>query len=103
MEDAMSKLENPYNTLKTLPKSKLQYYSLPTLEEQGIAKVSRLPVSIRIVLESLLRNCDGTRVTEEDVLRLTRWSPSKVEEGDVPFIVSRVILQDFTGVPLLVD
>ena len=79
------------------------YYSLPALEEQKIGSISRLPVSIRVMLESLLRNCDGKRVREEDVVRLAKWNPAKPYPGDVPFIVSRVILQDFTGVPLLVD
>ena len=77
------------------------YYSVPALEEQGIAKISRLPVSIRIILESLLRNYDGIKVKEEDILALARWN--KRGAGDVPFVVARVLLQDFTGVPLLVD
>src|SRR3990167_5139380 len=87
-------------------KKKLQgltYYSLPSLEEERIASISRLPICIRIMLESLLRNCDGKRVREEDVVRLAKWNAKKPDESDVPFIVSRVILQDFTGVPLLVD
>lgn len=79
------------------------YYSLPALEEQGIGKISRLPISIRIMLESLVRNCDDRLVTEEDVRRLAHWSPQKNPDVDVPFVVARVILQDFTGVPLLVD
>src|SRR5262249_6005836 len=79
------------------------YYSLTALEEQKVGAISRLPVSIRIMLESLLRNCDGKRVREEDVERLAKWNPHKPYPGDVPFVVSRVILQDFTGVPLLVD
>lgn len=100
----MEQLPNPFKTLRTLNDDKEHYYySLPALEEAGVAKISRLPVSIRILLESLLRNCDGKRVDEEDVLRLTQWSPKKKQEGDVPFVVARVILQDFTGVPLLVD
>jgi aconitate hydratase len=79
------------------------YYSLPSLEEQNIGPISRLPVSIRIMLESLLRNCDGKKVREEDVRLLANWNPKRPHLGDVPFVVSRVILQDFTGVPLLVD
>lgn len=79
------------------------YYSLPALEEQKTGPISRLPVSIRILLESLLRNCDGKKVTEEDVHKLANWNAAKPSSGDVPFLVSRVILQDFTGVPLLVD
>lgn len=93
-----------HDTLKTLRSLKdKKYYSLPALEEQGIAKISRLPVSIRIMLESLLRNCDGKRVKEEDVKRLAQWSAKQAQNFDVPFVVARVILQDFTGVPLLVD
>jgi len=76
-----------------------EYYSLPEL----VGSSSRLPVSIRIMLESLMRNCDGKKVTEEDVGRLAKWNAKKPDPKDVPFIVSRVILQDFTGVPLLVD
>jgi aconitate hydratase len=92
----------PYHfAKKTLGKS--TYYSLPALEEKKMGKISRLPVSIRILLESLLRNCDGKRVREEDVERLCAWNAASPDPGDVPFIVSRVILQDFTGVPLLVD
>jgi aconitate hydratase len=100
----MSEFPNPFQTLKSLNNDKSKvYYSLPALEEQGIAKISRLPVSIRIMLESLLRNCDGEKVTEEDIKRLAKWSPTQSLAGDVPFVVARVILQDFTGVPLLVD
>ena len=93
-------LANPFSTLKILP-SKKHYYSLPALE--GVGPVGRLPVSIRIMLESLLRNWDGKKVTEEDIRRLANWNAARPYEGDVPFCVARVILQDFTGVPLLVD
>lgn len=79
------------------------YYSLSSLEDVGIGPISRLPISIRIILESLLRNCDGKRVKPEDVKRLASWNAKKPHPSEVPFIVSRVILQDFTGVPLLVD
>ena len=90
--------------LKTVKKlGQKSYYSLPALEAQGIGKINRLPVSIRIILESLLRNEDGMRVKKEDILALARWNPQKPREGDVPFVVARVLLQDFTGVPLLVD
>ncbi|HEU4876162.1 MAG TPA: aconitate hydratase AcnA, partial [Pyrinomonadaceae bacterium] len=78
-------------------------YSLPQLEAQGIATISRLPVSVRILLESVLRNCDGERITEENVQRLARWHPNAERTAEVPFVVSRVLLQDFTGVPLVVD
>lgn len=65
--------------------------------------MSRLPVSIRLVLESVLRNCDGQRVREEDVKQLAAWNASKPAEVEIPFVVARIVLQDFTGVPLLVD
>jgi aconitate hydratase len=101
----LSKLPNPFQTLRTINNdNKRYYYSLPALETQGMAKISRLPVSIRILLESLLRNCDGKRVEEKAIKELANWSPSnKKSKAEVPFVVSRVILQDFTGVPLLVD
>ncbi|HET9375597.1 MAG TPA: aconitate hydratase AcnA [Chthoniobacterales bacterium] len=80
-----------------------RYYSLPALEEAGIAPIARLPVSIRIVLESVLRNCDGKKVTEDDVKTLARWNAKQPAEEEIPFVVARIVLQDFTGVPLLVD
>ncbi|MCB1149528.1 MAG: aconitate hydratase, partial [Chlamydiia bacterium] len=79
------------------------YYSLPALEEKGLGKIGRLPVSIRILLESVLRHCDGETVTEEDVKRLAAWDYKNPSKAEVPFTVARVLLQDFTGVPLLVD
>jgi aconitate hydratase len=78
-------------------------YSLPRLEKEGIGRVSRLPVSLRVVLESLLRNCDGRRIKEDDIRALARWEPGGKRSAEIPFIVARIILQDFTGVPLLVD
>ncbi len=80
-----------------------KYYSLPALEKAGLGKISRLPVSIRIVLESVLRNCDGKKVTEEHVRQLAAWSPNAARVDEIPFVVARVVLQDFTGVPLLCD
>jgi aconitate hydratase len=79
------------------------YYSLPALEEAGIGKVSKLPVSIRIVLESVLRNCDGKKVAEKDVAALANWNAKEPAKEEIPFVVARIVLQDFTGVPLLVD
>src|SRR5947199_10791150 len=79
------------------------FYSLPEVEKQGLGKVSRLPVSLRIVLESLLRNLDGKRVREQDVRALAGWKPKAERTEEIPFVVSRVLLQDFTGVPLVVD
>src|SRR6202011_4613534 len=79
------------------------YYSLPELEEAGIGKVSRLPVSIRIILESVLRNCDGKKVADKDVEALANWNARDPAREEIPFVVARIVLQDFTGVPLLVD
>jgi aconitate hydratase len=79
------------------------YYSLPQLQKRGVADISRLPVSLRILLESVLRNLDGHRIREEDVEELARWQPGAARTAEVPFVVGRVLLQDFTGVPLLVD
>ena len=78
-------------------------YSLPALEEQGVGKISRLPVSIRIVLESVLRNCDGKKVQRKDVETLANWNAKKPANEEIPFVVARIVLQDFTGVPLVVD
>jgi aconitate hydratase len=78
-------------------------FSLPALEEHGIGKISRLPVSIRIVLESVLRNCDGKKVRRKDVETLTNWNAKSPANAEIPFIVARIVLQDFTGVPLIVD
>lgn len=80
-----------------------EIYSLPALAEKGFAKLSRLPVSIRVVLESVLRNCDGKRVREEDVRTLAGYNAAAPSSAEIPFVVSRIVLQDFTGVPLLVD
>ncbi|MBH2018173.1 MAG: aconitate hydratase [Burkholderiales bacterium] len=79
-----------------------KFYSLPALAEQ-FPVVRRLPVSIRIVLESVLRNCDGKKVTAEHVEQLANWVPKAERSAEIPFVVSRVVLQDFTGVPLLAD
>ncbi|HEX6731001.1 MAG TPA: aconitate hydratase AcnA, partial [Pyrinomonadaceae bacterium] len=98
--------ESPFNTLQTFDTgtgSPGHFYSLPQLEKDGVGPVSRLPVSIRIVLESVLRNCDGKRITEDDVKELANWNPNQERVEEIPFVVSRVLLQDFTGVPLLVD
>src|SRR5437016_4598963 len=78
-------------------------YSLPELETQGVGKISRLPISIRIVLESVLRNCDGKKVGGKDVETLARWDAKKPGNEEIPFVVARIVLQDFTGVPLVVD
>jgi len=80
-----------------------QYYSLPALETAGVGMVSKLPVSIRLVLESILRNCDGKKVSEAAVRELANWKPAAARTEEIPFVVARIVLQDFTGVPLLVD
>ena len=99
----------PHNTFNTLDSFDLgggrrgQFYSLPKLEAACAGKVSRLPVSIRIVLESVLRNVDGKKIAEDDVRTLANWQPRAERTEEIPFMVARVLLQDFTGVPLLVD
>src|SRR5712664_2750231 len=85
------------------PFSHGSFHSLPEVEKQGLGKVSRLPVSIRIILESLLRNLDGNRVREQDIRALAAWQPKAERTEEIPFVVARVLLQDFTGVPLVVD
>ncbi|MCA3212564.1 MAG: aconitate hydratase AcnA [Burkholderiales bacterium] len=97
-------MHNLHNTLQSLQvgKQSAQFYSLPQLARTYPA-VKRLPVSIRLVLESVLRNCDGKKVTEEHVRQLANWKPNAERVDEIPFIVARVVLQDFTGVPLLAD
>ena len=98
--------QDAFKTLKEFKISdskKGKFYSLPALEKKLGAKISRLPVSIRIVLESVLRNCDGKKVTEEHVKQLANWGATAERNDEIPFVVSRVVLQDFTGVPLLAD
>jgi aconitate hydratase A / 2-methylisocitrate dehydratase len=98
--------DGPFDSLQTFEAgsgSTYRFYSLPQLEKSGIGPISRLPISIRIVLESVLRNCDGRRVTESNVKELANWQPNGKRTEEIPFVVARVLLQDFTGVPLLVD
>ncbi|MBL9190609.1 MAG: aconitate hydratase [Opitutaceae bacterium] len=97
-------LPNPFNSLQSFSANGAahQFYSLPALEKAGF-KVSRLPVSIRLVLESLLRNCDGKRVAEGAIRDLAGWGAKAPRTEEIPFVVARIVLQDFTGVPLLVD
>ncbi len=97
---------NTLNTLKEFPAGAGQtgqYYSLPALGEALGVNLSRLPVSIRIVLESVLRNCDGKKVTEEHIKQVANWGATAERTDEIPFVVARVVLQDFTGVPLLAD
>ncbi|HWQ39745.1 MAG TPA: aconitate hydratase [Burkholderiales bacterium] len=99
----------PHNLHDTLqdfaitPGRKGKLYSLPELERSGVGPISRLPVSIRLVLESVLRNCDGQKVTEAHVRQLANWKPNAPRTEEIPFVVARIVLQDFTGVPLLAD
>ena len=98
-------MSDPFKTLKSFKfgKKSGHYYSLKALGEQLGKDLSRLPVSIRIVLESVLRNCDGKKVTEQHVKQLAGWKPRAARTAEIPFVVARVVLQDFTGVPLLAD
>src|ERR1700687_1408216 len=80
-----------------------QFYSLPQLEQEGVGPISRLPVSIRIVLESVLRNFDGEKITEEDVRSVANWRPNGERTEEVPFVVARALRQGFNGGTLLVD
>jgi len=94
----------PHNLYDTLqPFSHGKFYSLPVLAKKLNLKLERLPVSIRIVLESVLRNCDGKKVTEAHVKELANWKPNAPRTEEIPFVLARIVLQDFTGVPLLVD
>jgi aconitate hydratase len=101
--------ESPHSLFGTLQQFPIaggrtgNFYSLPQLEQAGVGPVSKLPVSIRIVLESVLRNYDGKRVSENDIRVLANWQPNDERTAEIPFVVARVVLQDFTGVPLLVD
>src|SRR6266699_3162729 len=102
----MKEPQNPFDTLETFDLGNGQQgklYSLPKLEKAGVGPVSRLPVSLRLVLESVLRNCDGKRVSEQNVRALANWKPKAPRTEEIPFVVARIVLQDFTGVPLLVD
>ncbi len=102
-------MSTPHNLFGTLQSFELgngqpgQFYSLPALEKAGVGPISKLPVSIRLVLESVLRNCDGKKVSEANVKELANWTPAETRTAEIPFVVARIVLQDFTGVPLLVD
>ncbi len=92
---------NLHDTLQSMKGGK--FYSLPQLGKALNLKIERLPISIRIVLESVLRNCDGKKVTEEHVRQLASWKPNAARTDEIPFVLARIVLQDFTGVPLLCD
>ena len=102
----MADPHDPFGTLQTFspgPGRSGRLHSLPALEKAGLGNVSRMPVCLRIILESVLRNCDGQRVHPDDVRRLAAWQPRAPRDNEVPFLVARILLQDFTGVPVLVD
>src|SRR5258708_11461135 len=98
-----------HNLFNTLQEFKMgsgksgQFYSLPALGKALGVNTSRLPVSIRIVLESVLRNCDGKKITEEHVRHLANWKPNAQRTDEIPFVLSRILLQDLTGIPSLAD
>ena len=97
---------DPFNALRPLELGggrSGKFYALAALAENGVADVSRLPVSIRIVLESVLRNCDGRKITADHVRQLVACQPKAERSAEIPFVVARIVLQDFTGVPLLCD
>ncbi|MEI7844008.1 MAG: aconitate hydratase AcnA, partial [Gallionellaceae bacterium] len=96
-------LFNSHQSFKLASGKPATLYSLPALQTAGVGNISRLPVSIRIVLESVLRNCDGKKVTEQHVRELANWKPNAERTEEIPFVVARIVLQDFTGVPLLAD
>ena len=102
----MSTSPNLFGALQTFELGNGQpgkFYSLPALEKAGVGPISKLPVSIRIVLESVLRNCDGKKVSEANIKELANWQATGTRTAEIPFVVARIVLQDFTGVPLLVD
>ena len=101
----MSSYIDRFGTTATLSTSTgdLVYFSLRRLQAQGVGNLSALPYSIRVLLEALLRQCDGTLISQEDVASLARW-PEGVSQGrELAFVPARVLLQDFTGVPAIVD
>jgi aconitate hydratase len=102
---APSKVVDPFGARDVFqaPQGKLGIYRLQRLEKAGVADISRLPFSIRVLLEAVLRHCDGYQVTQDDVLNLAKWHAPKPAELEVPFKPARVVLQDFTGVPAIVD
>jgi len=99
-------MNNPFDSRRTFDAGHGKtgtYYALSQLEKAGLGRISRLPVSMRVVLESVLRNCDGRKITERHVRELAGWQPNAPRSEEIPFVVARILLQDFTGVPLLAD
>ena len=101
----MTQRQNPFGgpTVLSTAGGDVDYFSLSSLASQGGADLDRLPMTVKLITENLLRRCDGETVTEDHVLALARWDPASPFEGEVPFLPARVILQDFTGVPAVVD
>src|SRR6187549_3127644 len=98
-------LFNPFGVRKTIEtkSGKIGIYKILELEKQGLGNISQLPYSMRVLLESVVRNCDGYLVSEEDVRNMAAWSAACPAKTEIPFIPARVVLQDFTGVPCVVD
>lgn len=96
---------NSFGALTTIPgkSGPVQIYKLSSISQAGLGDVDRLPFSIKVLLESVLRNVDGFMITEDDVCTLAGWNAKKVAPKEIPFVPSRVLLQDFTGVPAVVD
>ena len=101
----MSPNNNPFGSRATLDTGSgpATLFRLDALEKEGLGKVSRFPFSVKVLLEAVLRNCDGELATEEDVSALSGWQPADPGDREIPFQPARVILQDFTGVPAVVD
>ena len=96
---------DPFNAKTTLqtPSGPVQIYQLEKLEKEGMGKINRLPFSIKVLIESVLRNCNDTEITKDDVKNVAGWSPKQEQPTEIPFKPGRVLLQDFTGVPSVVD
>ena len=96
---------NPFDVESLLKTSggEFKYYSLPKLAAKGFGQIETLPFSMRVLLEACLRNVDGFLVNEEHVVQVANWDAAKPQAVEVPFMVGRVVLQDFTGVPAVVD
>lgn len=97
---------NAFNAVREFTPSagkSAKYHSLAALEQAGLGRIPRLPYSIRIVLESVLRHCDGKRVTDDPVRHLAAWKPNATRTAEIPFVLARIVLQDMAGFPALND
>ncbi len=102
----MIHLQNRFNSLRQLKTSSNNtgyFHSLENLENQGFGNINRLPTTIKILLESAIRNYDGKMITEDQVEKIANWQPNEKRNIEIPFIASRILLQDYTGIPLLAD